>query len=196
MDNENYLILDTETTGLHCRFNNENVMRNADGLYDEILQLAVINAMGQTLFYDSFKPVEKRIWPQAQKVHGISPHDVKDKTSFESRRNEIQSIIDASELVVAYNAEFDLGFLSAQGIELQGKPYICLMKEFARIYGRKKVHDRGYTFQSLDACARYYEVQNPKAHNALADAQTTLHCYQAFVKSAGRPVYRREWGVC
>jgi DNA polymerase III epsilon subunit-like protein len=165
------------------------------GRYDEILQLALVDATGCVLFYDSFKPTEKKSWPQAQRVHSIAPRDVKGKAPFQSRRAEIQGIIDAGALIVAYNAEFDLGFLSAQGIKLQEKPYLCLMKEFACVYGRKKVHGHAYTYQSLEVCAQYYGVQNPEAHNALADAQTTLYCYQAFMQEGKYRPRREKWSM-
>jgi DNA polymerase-3 subunit epsilon len=175
----------------------QNGRDNSD-VYDEILQLAIVDPAGQVLFYDSFKPTQKTSWPQAQKVHGIAPKDVRNKALFGSRKHEIQNIIDASELIVAYNAKFDLGFLGAQGIELRKKPYFCLMKEFAqiaRVHGRKMGQRLSYTYQNLDSCARYYGVQNPSAHNALADAKTALYCYQAFMREGKRQTRVEEWGT-
>jgi DNA polymerase III epsilon subunit-like protein len=190
------IVLDIETTGLCCRPCNRSGPQDDNGSYDEILQLAIIDGAGKPLFYDSFKPVNRRSWTATQRIHGVAPRDVKEKAPFSERKAEIQSIIDVSRLLIAYNAEFDLGFLSAQGIGLEGKRFICLMKEFARIYGRKKVHGKGYTWQSLETCARYYGIVNLRAHDALADARVTLRCYRAFVQEGRHRARNEKWGVC
>jgi DNA polymerase-3 subunit epsilon len=191
---ERLIVLDIETTGLLCPLSHKATTqrhRVSNGTYDEILQLAIVDDTGTPLFYDNFKPVERKSWKQAQSIHGITPSVVKGKACFAERRNEIQRIVDTSTLIVVYNATFDLGFLSAQGIELGGRRYTCLMKEFARVYGSKKGHSKNYTWQTLDTCAQYYGIENPHTHNALSDAQTTLLCYQALVKE-GKYAPRKE----
>jgi DNA polymerase-3 subunit epsilon len=200
-----FIVLDIETTGLRCppeqtgqtrQSGGANVPWESGDAYDEILQLAIVDAAGSTLFYDGFKPTKRKSWAQAQRVHGITPNDVKGKAPFGSRKDEIQGIIDAGGLIVTYNAGFDLGFLSAQGIALKGRRYLCLMTEFARFHGRKGGRRRWYTWQSLEVCARHYGVANPRAHDALADALTTLRCYQSFMREGRREVRGKEWGIC
>jgi DNA polymerase III epsilon subunit-like protein len=193
MDSNEFIVLDVETTGLQCRLHDTEILQKDDAAFDEILQLAIVNDAGDSLFYESFKPRYKKSWKQAQKIHGIMPSDVKDKPHFETRRNEIQGIINTSTLIVTYNAEFDLGFLSAQGIELNKKRYVCLMKEFARVYGAKRKYGSGYIWQSLDTCARYYGVSNPRMHNALSDTQTALLCYRALVKEGKFVLHEEVW---
>jgi DNA polymerase III epsilon subunit-like protein len=193
MSEKKFIVLDVETTGLQCRPRSKNASQRDGAAFDEILQLAIVDEAGNSLFYESFKPLYKKSWTQAQKIHGITPTDVKDKPHFADRLSEIQSIINTSTPVVAYNAEFDLGFLHAQGIELNKKRYICLMKEFARVYGARRKYGSGYVWQSLDTCARYYEVNNPQMHNALSDTQTALLCYQALLKEHKFPPREEVW---
>jgi DNA polymerase III epsilon subunit-like protein len=193
MSDKGLIVLDVETTGLQCRPRGKNTPQRDAASFDEILQLAIVDDAGKSLFYENFKPLYKKSWKQAQKIHGITPSDVKDKPHFEERLSEIQSIVNASTLIVTYNAEFDLGFLNAQGIDLNKKRYVCLMKEFARVYGAKRKYGSGYIWQSLDTCARYYGVKNPHVHNALSDTQTALLCYQALVKEGKFTPHKEVW---
>jgi DNA polymerase III epsilon subunit-like protein len=190
-----FIVLDTETTGLLSRLHKSGTQRKEDSTHDEVLQLAIVNATEETLFYDSFKPAKQKSWPRAEKLHGITPRDVTNKAPFAERRAEIQNIIDTNPLIVAYNAEFDLLFLSSQGINLKKKRYICLMKEFARMHGSKKGHRQGYAWCRLEDCARHYGVANPQAHNAWADAQTTLRCYQLFAAESNYRIHEKEWPI-
>jgi DNA polymerase III epsilon subunit-like protein len=193
MSNKRFIVLDVETTGLQCRPRDKDTSQRDDTAFDEILQLAIVDDAGNPLFYESFKPLYKKSWKSAQKIHGIAPADVKDKAHFEDKLSEIQSIINTSTLIVAYNAEFDLGFLHAQRIELNKKHYVCLMKEFARVYGARRKYGGGYIWQPLDTCARYYGVRNPHMHNALSDTQTALLCYQALVKEGKCIPHEEVW---
>jgi DNA polymerase III epsilon subunit-like protein len=193
MSDSGLIVLDIETTGLQCRPRGTDAFQKDGAAFDEILQLAIVDDAGDSLFYESFKPRYKKSWKPAQKIHGIMSSDVKDKAHFEDRRGEIQNIINTSTLIVAYNAEFDLGFLSAQEIELDKRRYVCLMKEFARVYGAKRKYGGGYIWQSLDTCAQYYGVSNPHMHNALSDTETTLLCYQAFIKEDKFTPHKEVW---
>lgn len=137
-----YIVLDIETTGLNpahgTSFHQGGIKGyQAAGGFDEILQLAIVDPKGQTLFYDSFKPEFKKQWSDAQRLHGITPSSVQDKQDFSKHRADIQRVIDAAGFVVAYNVAFDLKFLQAQGINLKRKPTVCVMQEFAPIFGKK-----------------------------------------------------------
>ena len=54
------IVIDTEATGLHPG-------------WDELLQVAVIDGEGRVLFDQLIKPSRRKKWPDAQRVHGISP---------------------------------------------------------------------------------------------------------------------------
>ena len=72
------LIFDTETTGLNV----------GGSRRDEILSLAVMNLDGDVLFCDLLRPSERKKWPKAESINGISPSMVKDKKTIIERRSE------------------------------------------------------------------------------------------------------------
>ena len=164
------IVFDTETTGLPSDFGDELVLEH------EILQLVIIDGTGTILMNESFKPKQKRAWPEAQMIHGIAPEDLRDKPAIADFTSTIQHIVDSAELIVAYNLQFDLLFLRAVGISFSGKHHYDVMHEFAR----KHVNNRRYgsgKFVTLKKCAAYYGYKLADAHDAEADARATLHCF-------------------
>jgi DNA polymerase-3 subunit epsilon len=172
MEQTSYIVLDTETTGLSC----------ASG--DEILQLAIISDSADLLFNEYFRPERQVTWDAAQRIHHISPAMVQDSQPFSHYRSVIQRIIDQASLLVCYNAEFDLGFLRAQGIQLRGKRFCCVMKRFASLCERQssirssRHFRRSRSWSTLKACASYLGYDLKQEHDALADAKATLYCYR------------------
>lgn len=100
----NRIIFDTETTGLNSQ-------------RDEILEIAFIDADGNTLHVGRYKPSRATSWPEAAAVNGIWPEDVADCPPINHDVDLIKRIIENSDEIVGYNVEFDLGFLAALGIE-------------------------------------------------------------------------------
>ena len=89
----NFLYVDTETTGL-------------DPAGDEILSVSVLGENGETVFNSKCRPLRKTCWPQAQKINGISPSDVKDCPTFAELLPQLQKIFENNR-IVAYNMGFD-----------------------------------------------------------------------------------------
>ena len=166
---EKILIFDTETTGL------PDEVEDSRFLEHEILQLAMIDGTGAIQLNEMLKPSRKMIWPDAQKIHGISPQDVQNKPGIETFKIEIQRHVDNSELLVAYNFQFDYMFLRAAGISFSGKRCYDVMREFARKRSRKGKLLNHYV--SLKQCAAYYGYELNDAHDAEADARATLFCF-------------------
>lgn len=161
------IVVDTETTGFHPG-------------WDELLQVAIINGEGDILFNEYIKPSRRKKWPEAQRVHGISPVMVKDCRTFQVYRKRIQEIFNSANIVIGYNSDFDLGFLRSQGIELRDCKYVDVMLDFAPIYGEWSEYLMEYKWQKLVTCAAYYGYQwEGKAHDALSDCKATLYCYRA-----------------
>jgi DNA polymerase-3 subunit epsilon len=178
---EKILVFDVETTGLP-----ENFEDRALGGH-EILQLAMIDGTGALLFNELFKPEQKTMWPEAQKIHGITPEDVRDCPGISAYKREIQAHIDASELLVAYNFPFDYRFLRAAGLSFAGKRTYDVMQGFSKMRGKGS---RGSSrFVSLTRCAEYFGYKLAGAHDAEADARATLHCFfkiqEAYAEGGG-----------
>ncbi len=158
-----FIVLDTETTGLSAN-------------YHEILQLSIIDNNGNVLFDEYFNAYAEN-WDEAQSVNGISPDMVRSKPYFYERLHEIQQILSRASLAVYYNAAFDSGFLKANGLILP--PSYCVMEEFAEIYGEYSEYWGNYTWQTLGTCSDYYGFNwdNLHAHNSLVDSFATLYSY-------------------
>ena len=164
------LVFDTETTGLPNSFSSSSLLDH------EILQLAMIDGTGTLLVNEFFKPAKKKVWPEAQKIHGISPKDVCNKPAIREFSKIIQDFVDSAELLVAYNIQFDLLFLRSVGIKFLGKKYYDVMRGFSQSQGNRG-RNKSMRRVPLKKCAAYYGYELADAHDAEADARATLHCF-------------------
>lgn len=146
----NYLILDSETTGLKdC----------------EIVELAVIDLEGTPLLNQRFKP-KGEISKGASHCHGISLDDLGGCPTFPELFPLVLEIIDSKELII-YNAEFDLSAI-ASSLKHWGIPYElnlkyhCLMRRYATFVGDWSQKHNSYIWKRLKG-----------NHTALGD------CYRA-----------------
>ena len=171
--------IDIETTGLRVP------SAKLDD-FDEILQLAIVSEDYSLKVNEYFMPEYVNDWPDAYKVNQISKETVFDKPLFADRRNDIQSILDGFDLLICYNSDFDLPFLTNQGINLLGKQYLCMMKAFSqlRVHGTKT--NKRLRRYSLKQCADYFGVKIAgMEHDALVDAKTVLACFKVMRKELG-----------
>lgn len=154
------IYLDTETTGLYPSI-------------DEILEIAIINEHGQIELNTLLKPENSLHWPEAERIHGISPDDVKDACSVRNLPSLLEPILARHDQLVIYNASFDVGFLNCLyqqcGLKL---PEIledahCAMRRYADWCGNNRWYK--LTVAAFDAG---HEWQG-KAHRALADCYAT-----------------------
>lgn len=166
---DNYIVLDTETTGL-----------SSD--YDEILQLSIIDNNGNTLYNQYFKPQHCSEWEQAQAINGISPEMVKNCPTIDTELLKIQAIFASVRKIVGYNIFFDLDFLLAGGVDIaEDTEIVDVMRDFAEIYGEWNDYYADYKWQKLTTCANYYGYDwgDDTAHDSLSDCRATLFCYKA-----------------
>lgn len=161
------IVIDTETTGL-----------NADT--DELLQVSIIDSQGNTLFNSYIKPLFTENWDGAMAVNHITPEMVANAPNIIEVKQEINKIINSANLIVGYNTDFDLSFLSAVGIENSKATVIDVMQDFADIYGEWSDKYGCNKWQKLTKCAEYYgyDWENDTAHDSLADCRATLYCYK------------------
>lgn len=162
------IVFDTETTGISTSNN-------------EILQLSIMDGLGNVLFDDLIKPERRKTWKKAQEIHGISPADVKDKQTILERREEIEPIFKGAKLYVGYNVEFDLGFLRESGLSIPNRQKFDVMEEFAKIHGEYNEFRGGYKPCKLVDCAAYYDLMYFDAHDSMADVRATLHCFNGIL---------------
>lgn len=169
----NFVVLDTETTGLH---------------QGEIVQIAIVDDKGNTLLNQLIKPVNG-IPESASAIHGISDDMVKNSPTFDMVVNSIRGYL-AGKTVIVYNANYDRKMLhqSAEAVGIPKTDYksfskwVCAMEAFAPIFGEENIRYGGYKWQKLTTAARHYNVNVENAHDALGDCLMTLGIVQAMSK--------------
>lgn len=161
-----YVVLDTETTGLNR---------------GEIVQLAVVGSSGQVLMDTLVKPVVS-IPPDATRIHGITDDMVADAPGFADILPQLQPLLTGTNVVV-YNATYDRKMLH-QSAEVAGLEKVdwkalsrwwCAMEAFAEIYHDWNSYRHNYRWQKLSTACAYYKIELQNAHGALADSQATLN---------------------
>jgi DNA polymerase III subunit epsilon len=165
-----FVVLDTETTGLH------------DG---EICQIAIINSNAEIKLNTLVKTMHP-IPPDASRIHGITDERVAGAPTWPEVAPQVAEIIQTANAgypadVIIYNASYDLMMMQFSSL-LYGvnhpwvkmSKYWCAMEAFARVYGAWSDYHQSYTWQRLSTAAAYYGLDNSGAHDALADCQMTL----------------------
>lgn len=169
---EPYVVLDTETTGL---------------LDPEMVSVALVDHRGEQVLHEFVKPA-KPIEPGASRITGITDAAVADKPAFPAIEPVLSSAL-AHKLVVIYNAAYDVKVLkntyARYGLSLPEHRTWCAMEWFARLNGEWNELRGSYVWKSLAKAASYFGVENPSAHDALADCQTTWKVLQEGLRRAG-----------
>lgn len=179
------ICIDIETTGL----NKET---------EEILQVAIINGRGKTLYNSYIRPDKKRTWQQAEEINKISWQAVKNAPTLRHEKRKIERILKRAGLIIGYNLKkFDLPFMAAKGINTAVKGEIYdVMLEFAPIAGEYDEKRDCFKWKSLKFCADWYGYTNYKPHDALEDVRATLHCYYAMQKGEKRIICSTTNEIC
>ena len=120
---------------------------------------------------------------EVSKIHGITDAMVKDSPSFGGVAPRLLAMLENS-VIVAHNAEFDLGFLKAEcdrvGLRF---PKLHVVDTLA-------IARKGWKFQSnrLGKIAEELNISNGGWHRALADVEMTRKIFDHFItafRSAG-----------
>jgi len=151
---ESFVYLDTETTGISARSNS-------------IVEVAIVDDSGGVLINSLVNPL-RPIPKDASAIHGITDGMVAEAPTLEDLWPEIQSVINASHVVI-YNADFDKKFFRGQ-LECADQ-VSCAMLQFAKVYGERDPYGRGYKWKKLDFAVSHIGYRwTGEAHRALADA--------------------------
>ena len=167
-----YVVLDTETTGL---------------LEPEMVSVAVVDQQGESILHEFVRPA-KAIEPGASRITGITDAMVADKPPFPEVEPLLTGAI-ADRLVVIYNAAYDSQVLrntyARYGLPMPEHQTWCAMEWFARLNGEWNAVRGSYVWKSLAKAAAFFGVENPSAHDALADCRTTWKVLQEGLRRAG-----------
>ena len=159
-----YVSLDLETTGLDQRA-------------DEIIEIGAVKFQdGQVVAtYQTLVKPTMRLPDAIQQLTGITPEDLTPAPPFAAVAGELVAFLEGCTLV-GQNAGFDLGVLSAQGIELSMPVFDTW--ELAKILAPYLAE------RNLTALTNHFGVEYETKHRALADAQATKDVFLALQSQA------------
>lgn len=126
INKDQFVILDTETTGLTLR--------------DQIIEISVIDLAGKILLNSLVKPTII-IPAEATSIHGITNEMIHGAPSWTTIYQELLEVT-VGKTILIYNAEFDLGMIEntciANNVEFKDFKSTCVMKMYANYVDSKK----------------------------------------------------------
>lgn len=163
LERTDWVILDTETTGLSP--------------VDEIIQIAILSSDG-TVLLDTLVHPTQPIPPSATLVHGIRDADVKDAPHFPEIFQHIEKITSGKTIVI-YNAAFDVRMIqqtmakySLSAAAITEEQVECAMLQYSAWYG-EFWPEGGYKWQKLRG----------GDHTASGDCRATLRVIKNMAQS-------------
>ena len=161
------IIFDTETTGLSPE----------DG--DRIIEIGAIELVNRfptgNTFHEYIHPGDREIHPDAERIHGISLEQLKDKPRFEDVLPKFLEFF-ASGTLIAHNAKFDVGFFDAELARLKQAPI-----DQTRVVDTLAIAKRKFpgARNSLDALCDRFGISRASRtlHGALLDSELLADVY-------------------
>jgi DNA polymerase-3 subunit epsilon len=159
----NWLILDTETTGL-----------DEDA---EIIQIGVTDGAGKTLMDNLLCSPFGNIPAAATAVHHITNEMVKHAPAFLERYKEL-SILAAGKIVVIYNKAYDMRLIDQSIARFSSYPLLvplswdCAMLAYSKYVGEWNDYRKDFKWQKLQG----------GDHSALGDCRATLEVIKKMAK--------------
>ena len=162
----NEIFLDTETTGLSAK----------DG--DRIVEIACIETKDliptNKVFHKILNP-QKKVSPEAFKVHGFSDDFLKTKEKFDEVVEDFLEFIKNKKLII-HNAPFDIGFLNTELRRANKKILDLKNVEDSLTLARSKFPASSNSLDNL--CKRFnIDLSRRTKHNALLDCELLREVY-------------------
>lgn len=183
----NFVILDTETTGLYYPA--------------ELVQIAIIDFMGDIVIETLVKP-KNPIPTEATAIHGIEDSDVENAETWLALRENILALL-AGKHVIIYNANFDMGIISntdrLYGIQFDWYKHIasatCAMLWYADIRQEWDSYHQNNRWQKLSVACAQQGLPIIDAHDAYGDAVMTYNLIGRIMRNrAAEEIVRVEIG--
>ena len=178
------IVFDIETTGLHLK-NGHRII--------EIGCVELIDRKRTGRVFHSYINPERKIDPEAIKVHGITDAFVRNKPLFKEVANELVAFLQPSKYLVAHNGlAFDIKFLNHE-LQKSGLSEISNEKMIdSLLIARKKFPGSPV---SLDALCKRFNVSLEKRHKhgALLDAELLTSIYLLMQKPQQGSLFSGDW---
>ncbi len=168
LDVRRVLALDIELTGLLPT--------------DEILQVSILNGLGQVIYNHYFRPAAVTSWDETVCIHHITPSMVADKPVFQTAVPVLTQLFAEAQLIVGYSTMQDIGNLHKYGVQFPHKPIYFDVGDAYSFVNTDRQHPR--TYAKLKNCAAHYGYTDTDWHNSLADTKATLYCFYAMLNDA------------
>lgn len=167
-----FCILDTETTGI----DND----------DEVVELAVIDMLGNELYHSCFEPEKEVHWAAAKKT-GITRKKLLGQPKFKDEWPEIKKIL-SGKLIIGHNISFDCRLIEQTAARYQiDKVEVSALfarnidsMDIAKEYLKKPEDVADYKLETLCAYFGYSEEQR---HRATYDCLMVLYFLRKLEKS-------------
>lgn len=159
------IVFDTETTGLEVA--NDRII--------EIGCVELINHIPSGRTFQIYINPQRLISIESFRVHGLTDQFLADKPVFAEAVASFQEFV-GDDLLIAHNADFDVGFLNAEFARI-GMPPLSSMRVVDSLALARRRHPAGPN--SLDAlCSRYgVDLSKRTVHGALLDAGLLAEVY-------------------
>src|SRR5688572_27191884 len=157
LSNCRFAFLDLETTGLSPWFG------------DRICEVGVVLTEGRRIkaTYQQLVNPQCPLSPAAASSNGLADDDLGDAPTFSEIASEVASQLHDT-VVVCHNAQFELQFLDSEFRRLGREIQITNLVD--TLFMAREHFD--FPSYSLNNVATEFNIQNPEAHRALADALT------------------------
>lgn len=187
-NNNNYVVLDTETTGLKSPA--------------EVVEIAILDWTG-TVLIDSLVRPKLDIPPDAIAIHHITNEMVQAAPTWPEIRPKVLDAIHGKDVIV-YNAKYDRHMLHSSDRNWSIPEFnyhsvaawYCAMEWYAQHFGEYNEYYGSYRWVRLESAAAKFGVETIyPAHRAMADCDTTLRLCRAVIASlASNDLVRKNQG--
>lgn len=173
-----FVVVDLETTGGRAR-------TGPDGSYDSITEIGAVKVRGGEVLGEFATLVDpgRTIPPQIVELTGITSAMVRDAPTIDVVLPMFLEFAHGA-VLVAHNAGFDTGFLSAAaqrcGIPWPRPPVLCTVRLARRVLSRDEAPS-----VRLSALARLVGSTTAPTHRALDDARATVDVLHALIARVG-----------
>jgi len=182
IDETEFVVFDTETTGLNAKGGDGIVSISALRIKNGRIDLS-------DLFHELINPT-CNIPPSSVIIHEIRPQMVAGKPTLEETLPHFVEYVGFS-VLVAHNAKVDLSFLNREMVRLYGFPIQNIVLDTIHVdqmlvskktpfSERRKIR----IDSSLGALSERYSVPMAGRHSSLGDALTTAQIFQRMIKEA------------